>query len=321
MKAQPIAGDDQGLPDSLSWLADAPLFIDGNQIGRFYDAVVHPASRQGTIQFELSKEKARDLEGAFQIQAGLTTEKLAALLAPVFSFIKPEVKASGEGKGKSSRRTGSKRVVELLPIDTSERKLELLTLHYVFNHPGRLFLVSDPSKKDWRSPEQITKVPRAMVFLDLPGESATAGQRGLRPCLIPTAAEFTNGHIVQLYKALRFDETDEPPAYPEKAGSLELLRQKRQEYWRWFAEHYSATKAMIAVETAAEANGRIRWIDYRLPVSADGDSLHLHVIGGGEYDTGVFAYNLIKRGYKHGLRLVGTLKSEPDMNVLAIYEK
>ena len=29
----------------------------------------------------------------------------------------------------------------------------------------------------------------------------------------------------------------------------------------------------------------------------------------------------IKRGYKHGIRLVGTLKSEPDMNVLAIYER
>jgi hypothetical protein len=39
------------------------------------------------------------------------------------------------------------------------------------------------------------------------------------------------------------------------------------------------------------------------------------------YDTGTFAYNFIKRGYKHGIRLVGTLKSEPDMNVLAIYEK
>ena len=39
------------------------------------------------------------------------------------------------------------------------------------------------------------------------------------------------------------------------------------------------------------------------------------------FSLGYFAYNFIKRGFKHGLRLVGTLKSEPDMNVLAIYEK
>jgi hypothetical protein len=78
---------------------------------------------------------------------------------------------------------------------------------------------------------------------------------------------------------------------------------------------------MIAVEEAASNNGRIRWIDYRVPVTREGDTLHLHVCPAGKYDTGVFAYNFIKRGFKHGLRLVGTLKSEPDMNVLAIYEK
>lgn len=78
---------------------------------------------------------------------------------------------------------------------------------------------------------------------------------------------------------------------------------------------------MVVVENAASKNGRIKWIDYRLPISHEGDTIHLHVCPNGDYDTGVFAYNLIKRGFKHGLRLVGTLKSEPDMNVLAIFEK
>jgi hypothetical protein len=27
------------------------------------------------------------------------------------------------------------------------------------------------------------------------------------------------------------------------------------------------------------------------------------------------------RGFKHGLRVVGTLKSEPDLNVLGIFER
>jgi hypothetical protein len=78
---------------------------------------------------------------------------------------------------------------------------------------------------------------------------------------------------------------------------------------------------MLAVEAAATQHGRIHWIDYRLPLTQDGDTLHLHICPAGKYDTGVFAYNFIKRGFKHGARLVGTLKSEPDMNVLAIYEK
>jgi hypothetical protein len=41
----------------------------------------------------------------------------------------------------------------------------------------------------------------------------------------------------------------------------------------------------------------------------------------GRYDTITFAYNFIRRGYEFGLRLIGTLKTDPDMNVLAIYER
>jgi len=35
----------------------------------------------------------------------------------------------------------------------------------------------------------------------------------------------------------------------------------------------------------------------------------------------VFAYNLIRRGWRYGLRIVGSLKSQPALNVLAIYAK
>jgi hypothetical protein len=38
--------DPSNEPD-LSWLADSPMFIDGQQIGAFYDAVVGPAFRSG----------------------------------------------------------------------------------------------------------------------------------------------------------------------------------------------------------------------------------------------------------------------------------
>ena len=78
---------------------------------------------------------------------------------------------------------------------------------------------------------------------------------------------------------------------------------------------------MSIVEEASTKNGRIRWIDYRVMLTNEGDTVHLHVCPGGHYDTGVLAYNLIKRGNKHGLRIVGALKAEPDINVMAIYEK
>jgi hypothetical protein len=150
--------------------------------------------------------------------------------------------------------------------------------------------------------------------------------------LIPTAAEFVSGPIVPLYQELKTKHEatrakgpseEAPPDYPEpkKGRSADDLRALRAGYWRWFADNFSATRAMVTVESAATEHGRISWIDYRLPLTNEGDTLHLHVCPRGKYDTGVLAYNLIKRGFKHGIRLVGTLKAEPDMNVLAIYEK
>jgi hypothetical protein len=66
--------------------------------------------------------------------------------------------------------------------------------------------------------------------------------------------------------------------------------------------------------------GRPRWIDYRMAFGT-GQDLHLHVVARGDYDTSVFAYGIIRRGERFGLRIVGSLKSQPALNVLAIYEK
>jgi hypothetical protein len=66
--------------------------------------------------------------------------------------------------------------------------------------------------------------------------------------------------------------------------------------------------------------GRPRWIDYRMTLDT-GETLHLHLVARGDYDTGIFAYNLIRRGQRYGLRIVGSLKSQPALNVLAIYDK
>lgn len=80
-------------------------------------------------------------------------------------------------------------------------------------------------------------------------------------------------------------------------------------------------RALRIVEEAADKD-RIEWIAFRVPVGRpDAPFLHLHISARGQYDTATFAYNFISRGFKHGVRLVGTLKSEPDMNVLAIFER
>jgi hypothetical protein len=59
------------MPD-LSWLADSPVFIDGQQVGAFYDAVVGPAFR--TIELQVTASWAEQLEksAAGHLNAGLS---------------------------------------------------------------------------------------------------------------------------------------------------------------------------------------------------------------------------------------------------------
>jgi hypothetical protein len=65
--------------------------------------------------------------------------------------------------------------------------------------------------------------------------------------------------------------------------------------------------------------GRPRWIAYGM-ILGGGKTLHLDVSARGDYETGVFAYNFIRRGERYGMRIVGSLKSQPAVNVLAAYE-
>jgi hypothetical protein len=67
----------------------------------------------------------------------------------------------------------------------------------------------------------------------------------------------------------------------------------------------------------------IAWIDYNVSLAPRSPApfMHLHLMSRGQYPTGVFAYNFVTRGFKYGLRVVGTLKSGPDLNVLAVFER
>lgn len=313
------ASIDTELPDALLWLKDAPLFIDTDQVYRFYDAVVRPSKDEGETIITFSEQKVKQISGKLGLKGSLTIGELATLLS---GFLKPTVEVSGEGGVSRGTTDQESESVVLYPIKTPQRQLEQLAVHYLGERVDRIFLPTTPAEQKWRDRQVISKVPRELVFLDLPGQNEAYDRNLPETKLIPTAAEFENGKIETLFDKLKSrDRRTSPPEYPERAETPEKLREDRKKYWEWFNHNFSATQAMIVVEEAASENGRIRWIDYRVPLTEDGATLHLHLCPSGNYDTGVFAYNFIKRGYKHGLRLVGTLKSEPDMNVLAIYDK
>lgn len=309
------------LPPKLVWLADAPLFIDADQVSRFYDAVVRPNTVQDEVKLTLTQQTVKELEGKLGLEASLTPGELALALSKVFAFIKPEFKASGEAALTRSHTDEHTVEVTLKEISTPQRQLEQLVFHYIVNHPERIFVTGTAATASWNTPAIISAVPRCVVFLDLPGQWEADKNGWPRTKLIPTAAEFENGKVELLYAKFRGRKGEEPPAYPESAPTEEELIGLRQEYWKWFDEHFSATRAMITIEEASSTHGRIRWIDYRVPLNDRGDTLHLHACPAGQYDAGVLAYNFVKRGYTHGLRLVGTVKSGPDLNILAIYDK
>jgi hypothetical protein len=199
------------LPTALVWLADAPLFIDADHVSRFYDAVVRPESRQGTVDLAISEETQDAIRGKLNLEGSLTTtEKLATLLTPIFAFLKPTIRTEATGDVERQRTSSESSSVQLLPISTPQRDLVLSTLHYLVNHPDRLFF---PNEEGWKAAEVISAVPRAIAFFDLPGmeEAKKLGRPVTK--LIPTAAEFENGRIEQIYKNLRFTD-EEIPKYP-----------------------------------------------------------------------------------------------------------
>lgn len=294
------------LINQLKWLSDAPMFIDENQVNRFYDAIARPEYSEEEFTTVLNESQKTKINGKLNLE--VKTEDTLSILSTVFPFLP---KGSAEVAGSKEKSKNQSNSTTYNVIHNAERNLEKLTFHYLVENTDRLQFVDNLADNQWRGDEKIKEAPRLLTFLDLPPETI----------IIPTAAEFENGKIVLLYEKLLKKDGRTPPHYPEKAIATNSLEDERKKYWQWFKDDFSPTIAMLAIEEVASDNGKIRWIDYRLPLNDEGDTLHLHIAPREEYNTGTFAYKFVKRGYKHGLRLVGTLKSEPDMNVLAIYEK
>jgi hypothetical protein len=286
------------VPD-LSWLADSPVFIDSKQIGVFYDAVVGPAFR--TVELQVTATQTQQLEKS---AAG----RLGSGLSGLFPWLKIDA-------GLEARRTATKagqdgQVITLQPIDSAARQLVQLSLHYLVNQPGRICVVGpgDPLP----GAEAIAASPRMIAFIDVP-----PGTR-----FLPQAAELNDGRVVTFFspliEKLQRDGRTLPVAYPDSTAT-DAGRRQRDAYWDWFTGQWNADKAVKVVEEVIAAGGRPRWIAYRM-ILPGGMTLHLDVSARGDYDTGVFAYNFIRRGERYGLRIVGSLKSKPALNVLATYE-
>lgn len=304
---------------TILWLSDAPLFIDEDLVARFFDAIVRPKYEH------VGEKRSEENETTDQMSAKLGITGKAGLNLP--AWLTP-IKLSGELTGElAGERSEAKKVgtsLELKPIWNAERQLEELTRHYLAHHADKLIAGNRPIDATGWKPEAkwyqadedyFSSIPRPLVFLDLPP--------GVQ--IIPTAAELQDGTICLLFQdlvqKLTKDVVGPIVKYPEAGGIPDdKTKQERKDYWASYAKHYGSRPAMEVIE-AASAKGKIEWIDFRLPIGQDGDTVHLHVCARGRYSAGTFGYNFVRRAHKHGARLVGTLKTEPDMNVLAIYEK
>ena len=304
----------------LWWLADAPLFIDDELVRRFFDAIVRPEYERGPETFRSSKRRYNAIKGQLEGKAKGTL-KLPEWLEP----INVSAQLSAGVRADNRREDEQERSIQLIPIWTAERQLEELVRYYFLNYPDNLVLVAGDGKGLRGSTltietlttdlsELATDVPRPLVFLDLPPETE----------IIPIAAEFADGHTCLIYEELALALTTEKGGpireYPEPSGlSSKEYKEQRLKYWCSFKKHFKSNIAMVAIENASKGHGRIEWIDFRVPYQSD--TIHLHAVPAGNVSRGVFGYNFVRRGDRHGVRIVGTLKDGPDINILAIYEK
>src|SRR5579859_2666455 len=301
--AQSSAGD----ITKLGWLADAPLFIDAPQVLAFYDAVVRPEADQKKITLSL-----KSLESQKTTTEGeLTSEvSIAKWITTIFPFLDASVGGKVGASTETAHGKEESREVELQPINSPQRQLVQLALHYIVNLPTRIRIVSDPLDSTWSDAKFARGLPRAVVFLDFPPNSV----------FIPMAAELGTGKVVLIHEAYLSAASQKNPIPDDRNLTPEARDAAWREYWDRFVRNFDAQTALRTIEQQTEGS-RIRWIDYRTPFSEKGRTFHLHLVGHGDFDTGVFAYNFVKRGFRHGLRLVGTLKAGNDVNVLAIFEK
>lgn len=306
-----MTGGDPRAQRRLQWLLDAPLFVDEALTARLFDAVVRPSYEVQSREVGEVSETARrrllggEAEGAYDLGLSFLTGAL-----------KLRGQVSGERETTKTDATSTTRTE--VRVDTAGRRLEEITLVYLTNHPDRIVFVDADGSASTFSGKSLTienletaaeEPPRILAFVDISPKTP----------IIPMACELEAGSAQRIYETYiekQWKGEQDKPEYPSDGADQEA----RRAYWRALADRFSSRVGMEVIETAG-AGGKLGWIDFRMPIGAAGDAMHLHLVPGGRYYTGVFAYNMVRRGYRQGIRLVGTLKAGMDLNVLAVFDK
>lgn len=289
------------------------MFMDTPLIERFHDAVIRPdnivVSEAETTGAKEETERKLGVRGK-----GKGEIPFVVGLALQGSF---DHRFKRENSAGLTRQLDTPR--------TPERLLEEIVAFYLAHFPERVLRV-DPiartvSTAVANSPTDYTTLdatcdtpgPRPIVLIDAPR----------RTKIMPMAGEFKDGKVDVIYDTLILELSTADD--PLKRFDRKMDAAKKAERWGELVSRFDARIAMHVLEDAGRKHdgSRFEWIDFRM-AWGDGGSpspLHLHVVPNGQYSTGTFAHAFIRRGYGNGVRIVGTLKTGGDINVLAIYER
>jgi len=299
---------------SFFWfLVDAPMAMDTLLIERFHDAVIRPESIVTAISETTGKRENSERRLAAEAKAAGEVP-FAVKLAIKGQF---EHRSMGENSASLTHQLNIPR--------THERLVEEIVAFYLRHFPERVLRVDPVSatvftadSNEARSYEVLDAIcdspgPRPIVLID-----ASKGAK-----IMPMAGEFVNGKLDVIYDALI--QALSTPDAPLKRFAASMDQQKKAERWKELADKFDSNTAMRVLEESARRNdnSRFDWVDFRLAWGSEGfpSPLHLHLVPNGRYPTGVFAHAFVRRAHSNGVRIVGTLKSGGDINVLAIYER
>lgn len=298
------------------FLVDAPMFIDASLVDRFHDALIRPESVMVSVtDSQAAKEEA---QRKFGVQGkGKADVPFVLGLALKGSF-----------DHRFTRENSAQHTQQLQIPRTSERLLEEVIAFYLAHFPERIVIVSPVDKKVTRavklasenelSYEDLDRIcntqgPRPLILIDAPPGAK----------VMPMAGEFKDGNVEVIYNALvaALSTSDDPLKRFDRGMSAEV----KAERWEELVRRFDARVAMHVLEDAGKQHdgARFEWIDFRMAWGEGGSPspLHLHVCPDGRYTMGTFAHAFVRRASSNGVRVVGTLKTGGDVNVLAIYER
>jgi hypothetical protein len=283
-----------------------PTFIDERLVYKLYNAIVRPEF----ILVQSSEKSART--GSENLTAELEA------LSGIPAFLKLGMKVGTASAEALTRETE----ITKQYVHSSERRLQEIVSAYVRSHPERLLfdevgqscLTSFAGEStNWDAAEDLLDKPgpRPLLFIDLPPNVS----------IIPHSGESQLGKPVLLIDTIveRLRKNRKKiPDYPRENDPDPIAK---SHYWDALIEGYENWTAMDVINEEFGANERIEWIDFRMKLSTRERPVHLHFAPAGTAPTGDFAYNLVRRGFKVGLRLVGQLKKGCDLTVLALYQR